>query len=77
MKITKSQLRQIIKEELKEELKEGFKETEIELIENIVVMLHSADAIIIDDNDPNDNGYAAAYEYLKDAVLPTLKDWAQ
>ncbi len=71
MKITKSQLRQIIKEELNE----GFKEIEIELIENIVDMLHRAGAIIIDDNDPNDYGFAAAYKYLKDVVLPTLKDW--
>lgn len=73
MKITKEYLRKIIKEEMHAKLNEGFKEIEIELIEDIVDMLRDRGAIRSD--DPDDDGYAAAYQYLEDAVLPTLKDW--
>ena len=80
MKISKRQLRKIIKEE-KQKIYEGFKEEEMELIEDIVDMLIQRGAI----RDPGvsmsgvrdaDEHYQEALDYIRQAVVPTLKDLA-
>lgn len=80
MKITTKELRRIIGEErdrlLSEQddtLKEGAKEMEIELVEDLVDLLIQRGAIRM--SGPDDDAYAAAYEYLSTAVLPQLKGY--
>ena len=68
MKITKRQLRRIIKEE-KTKLNEGFKELEMEMIEDIIDLLVGAHAIKDDENV-----WQSAADYLKAAVIPQLED---
>ncbi len=71
MKITKKQLKKIIKEE-KARLKEGrMAEMEMQLIDDLVDMLIERGAIRL--SGPDDDGYRAAYEYLDWAVMPQLK----
>ena len=73
MKITKRQLKRIIREEQLRPLKEGqAKEMEIQLIEDVVDMLLQRGAIRGGDND-----YAEALEYIKWAIIPTLEDWSK
>jgi len=73
MKITKRQLKRIIKEE-RAKLNEGFKEMEMEMIDSIVDMLIQNNAIgAIGDKYSRRPDYAAAVEYLKAAVIPALE----
>ena len=68
MKVTKRQLRRIVKEE-KAKLNEGFKEVEADLVEDILELLINAQAISDDDN-----AWQNAANYLRDAVIPQLED---
>ena len=71
MKITKKQLRQIIREEKAATIKEGMmKELEADLIEDIVDLMISRGAI-----NPA-TAYEDAAEYIKVAILPTLQSMA-
>jgi len=70
MKISKRQLRRIIKEERATIVKEGMKELEAELIEDIVDLLIERGAI------NRATAYEDAAEYIKVAVLPTLQNMA-
>ena len=70
MKITKRQLKRIIKEE-KSRLNEGFKEIEMELVDEIVDLLIERGAVRL--SGPDDNGYADSAEYLSDAIIPALQ----
>lgn len=79
MKITKRQLRRIIKEE-KAKLSEGMKEMEMEMIEDIIDMFIERGAVR-SSGDPGDDGalyeddvYQDALDYLRDAVIPTLEN---
>ncbi len=76
MKITKRQLRRIIKEE-RAKLAEGWKEEEMELIDLIVDNLIQAGAIgTIGDSYEAEPDYADAAEYLRTAVIPALESLA-
>ena len=80
MKITKRQLRRIIKEE-KARLSEGMKEMEMELVEEIVMMLIDNGAIHsthrgYDTGNFGDDVYQDALDYIKAAVVPVLQDLA-
>ena len=81
MKITRKQLRQIIKEE-RSNLHEGrMAEMEMELVEEIVMMLIENGAINssqrgYDTGNHDDDLYQDALDYLRGAVIPVLKDLA-
>jgi len=67
MKITKRQLRRIIKEE-KQKLAEGrMSEMEMQLADEIIDLLIERMAIIQDGNE-----YGAAADYLRSAIVPIL-----
>tara|TARA_B100000519_G_C13946171_1_gene298526 strand:- start:17 stop:271 length:255 start_codon:yes stop_codon:yes gene_type:complete len=76
MKITKRQLRQIIKEE-RAKLSEGMKEMEMQLVDEIVDLLVERGAV---QQGPqrgyDDDLYQDALDYIRDAVVPTLQDLA-
>jgi len=81
MKISKKQLRQIIKEE-RSKLSEGYKEMEMQLVDEIVDLLVERGAVK-SSGDPgydgalyDDDVYQDALDYLRDAIVPTLKDLA-
>jgi len=81
MKITRTQLRQIIKEE-RVKLSEGYKEMEMQLVDEIVDLLVERGAVK-SSGDPgydgalyDDDVYQDALDYLRDAIVPTLKDLA-
>ena len=80
MKVTKRQLRRIIKEE-KAKLVEGKSgQREAELIDEIVDLLIEAGAIRMPGTVAGDNSepdYAEAIQYLKNAVIPTLESYIQ
>ena len=69
MKISKRQLRSIIKEE-RAKLNEGFKEMDMEMIEDLIDLLIAGGAVQA--QDPN--LWQSAAEYLKAAVIPQLED---
>ena len=83
MKITKKQLRRIIKEE-KARLREGrMKEMEMQLVDEIVDLLVERGAVM-SSGDPGYDGalyeddvYQNALDYLQDAVIPTLQSLAE
>jgi hypothetical protein len=76
MKITKRQLRQIIKEE-RARLSEGFKEVEMDLIDLIVDELIQKGAIgTIGNSYEAVPDYADAVDYLRRAVIPHLESLA-
>ena len=71
MKITKRQLRRIIKEERAAIVKEGMmKEREMQLIDNILDIMIEYGAI------NRDRPYKEGAEYIQGAVLPALLDMA-
>ena len=71
MKITKRQLRRIIKEE-KARLREGrMKEMEMQLMDEIVELLEARGAIRRD----SDATYDEALYYLETAVIPALQSF--
>ena len=71
MKITKRQLRRIIKEE-KARLREGrMKEMEMQLMDEIVELLEARGAIRRDSDDT----YDEALYYLETAVIPALQSF--
>ena len=71
MRITKRQLRRIIKEE-KALLREGgMKELEMQLMDEIVELLESRGAIRRDSDDP----YGEALYYIQNAVIPALESF--
>ena len=81
MKISKRQLRQIIKEE-RAKLNEGYKEMEMQLVDEIVDLLVERGAVQ-SSGDPGYDGtlyeddvYQDALDYVRDAVVPALKDLA-
>ena len=81
MKITKRQLRRIIKEE-RVKLNEGYKEMEMQLVDEIVDLLVERGAVK-SSGDPGYDGvlyeddvYQDALDYVRDAVVPVLKDLA-
>tara|TARA_Y100001970_G_scaffold263984_1_gene350036 strand:+ start:573 stop:821 length:249 start_codon:yes stop_codon:yes gene_type:complete len=77
MKISKRQLRRIIREE-KAKLSEGWKEEEMQLIDLIVDELIQKGAIgTIGDSYNAEPDYADAIEYLRTAVIPSLESLAQ
>ena len=74
MKITKRQLKRIIREE-RIKIQEGFKEMESNLIDLIVDELIIKGAIgTIGDGYKAIPDYAAAAEYLRSAVIPALEN---
>ena len=82
MKVTKRQLRQIIKEE-RAKLNEGYKEMEMQLVDEIVDLLVERGAVK-SSGDPGYDGalyeddvYQNALDYLQDAVIPTLQSLAE
>jgi hypothetical protein len=76
MKITKRQLKRIIREE-RARLNEGMKEREAELIDLIADKLISYDAIgTVGPRFQEEPDYNAAVEYLQTAVIPALKTLA-
>ena len=76
MKITRRQLRNIIKEE-RAKLSEGWKEEEQDLIDHIVDELIQKGAIgTIGDSYEAEPDYADAAEYLRTAVIPALESLA-
>ena len=76
MKVTKRQLRKIIREE-KERLVEGaMGEREAVLIDEIVDLLIEAGAIRMPESGEEPD-YAEAIQYLNDAVIPTLESYVQ
>ena len=82
MKITKRQLRRIIKEE-KARLNEGrMSELEMQLVDEIVDLLIERGAVK-SSGDPGYDGalydddlYQDALDYVRDAIVPALKDLA-
>jgi len=77
MKVTKRQLRRIIKEE-RAKLSEGWKEEEMDLIDHIVDELIQKGAIgTIGGSYEAEADYAEAAEYLQNAVIPALQALAQ
>ena len=77
MKLTKRQLKRIIREE-RAKLNEGYKEEEMKLIDSIVDLLILQDAIgTIGHSYEAEPNYAEAAEYLRTAVIPTLMSLAQ
>ena len=81
MKVTKRQLRRIIKEE-RAKLNEGFKEIEMQLVDEIVDLLVERGAVT-SSGDPgydgmlhDDDVYQDALDYIRDAIIPTLRDLA-
>tara|TARA_B100000519_G_scaffold168078_1_gene152647 strand:- start:519 stop:752 length:234 start_codon:yes stop_codon:yes gene_type:complete len=70
MKITKRQLRRIIREE-KAKLNEGSKEMEMQLIDEIIDLLIERGAI----RTPISDGrvYQHALDYIRDAIIPNLE----
>ena len=77
MRISKRQLRQIIREE-SARLSEGWKEEEMELIDLIVDELIQKGAIgTIGDSYEAEPDYADAAEYLRTAVIPHLESLAE
>ena len=82
MKITKRQLKRIIREE-KARLSEGMKELEMQLVDEIVDLLVERGAVYSANRDPgydgalyDDDVYQDALDYVRDAVVPVLKDLA-
>ena len=76
VKITKRQLRRIIKEE-RAKLSEGWKEEEQDLIDHIVDELIQKGAIgTIGGSYEAEPDYAEAAEYLRTAVIPALESLA-
>ena len=77
MRVTKRQLRRIIKEE-KQKLNEGFKEMEMQLIDEIVDLLVDRGAVRYEGSfmEYDDDVYQDALDYIRDAIVPTLKDLA-
>ena len=77
MKITKRQLRRIIKEE-KARLREGrMKEMEMQLVDEIVDLLIERDVVFMDaERGFDDDLYQDALDYLRKAIVPTLTDLA-
>ncbi len=77
MKITKRQLRRIVKEE-RTKLQEGrMAELEMQLIDEIVDLLIERGAVIQTAQDEyGDDLYQDALDYIRDAVIPVLKDLA-
>ncbi len=77
MKISKKQLRQIIKEE-KASLHEGrMKEMEMQLTDEIVDLLIERRAIRLPQGGAYDDVlYQDALDYIRDAVVPQLQDLA-
>ena len=81
MKITKRQLRRIIREE-KSRLQEGYKELEMQLVDEIVDLLVERGAVQ-SSGDPGYDGvlyeddvYQDALDYVRDAIVPALKELA-
>mgnify|MGYP001394227229 CR=1 FL=1 len=76
MKISKRQLKKIIAEE-RAKLSEGMKEMEMQLVDEIVDLLIERGAV---QQGPqrgyDDDLYQDALDYIRDAVVPTLKDLA-
>ncbi len=76
MKVTKRQLRQIIKEE-KAKLNEGSKEMEMQLVDEIVDLLIERGAVQQEaQRGYDDDLYQDALDYVRDAVVPALKGLA-
>ncbi len=76
MKVTKRQLRQIIKEE-KAKLNEGSKEMEMQLVDEIVDLLIERGAVQQGaQRGYDDDLYQDALDYVRDAIVPALKDLA-
>ncbi len=76
MKVTKRQLKRIIREE-KRKLTEGWDQEEMELIDLITDNLIQAGAIgTIGDDYDGEPDYADAAEYLRTAVIPALESFA-
>ncbi len=76
MKVTKRQLRRIIKEE-RAKLTEGWDQEEMELIDLITDNLIQAGAIgTIGDDYDGEPDYADAAKYLRTAVIPALESFA-
>tara|TARA_B100000941_G_C27971001_1_gene286260 strand:- start:9 stop:266 length:258 start_codon:yes stop_codon:yes gene_type:complete len=77
MKITKRQLRRIIKEE-KARLREGrMAELEMQLVDEIVDLLIERGAVRQDpQRGYDDDLYQDALDYVRDAIVPTLTDLA-
>jgi hypothetical protein len=79
MKVTKRQLQRIIREE-RTRLNEGFKEMEMQLVDEIVDLLIERGAV--PDPGPGadqylrDDLYQDALDYVRDAIVPALKDLA-
>ena len=81
MKITRRQLRRIIREE-KSRLQEGYKELEMQLVDEIVDLLVERGAVQ-SSGDPGYDGflyeddvYQDALDYVRDAIVPALKELA-
>ena len=75
MKVTKRQLRRIIKEE-KARLREGrMKEMEMQIMEEIVDLLIERGAVRFS-GEFSDDVYQDALDYVRDAVVPTLASMA-
>ena len=71
MKITKNQLRRIIKEE-KARLREGrMKQMEMQIMDEIVELLEDRGAIRRD----SDDAYDEALYYIENAVIPALQSF--
>ena len=71
MKITKNQLRRIIKEE-KARLREGrMKQMEMQIMDEIVELLEDRGAIQRD----SDDAYDEALYYIENAVIPALQSF--
>ena len=81
MKITRKQLRQIIKEE-RSNLREGrMAELEAQLVEDIVMLLVENGAVNsnqrgYDTGSYDDDVYQEALDYLRNAIIPTLSSLA-
>ena len=70
MKITKRQLRRIIREE-NACLQEGFwKQREVDVVQEIVELLIERGAIM---PQAGESGYDEALRYLQSAIIPTLQ----
>ena len=82
MKITKRQLRRIIREEKARLNENRMKEMEMQLVDEIVDLLVERGAVM-SDGDPGYDGalygddvYQDALDYVRDAIVPGLKDLA-
>ena len=73
MKITKRQLKRIIKEEKARLHESRMKEMEMQLMDEIVELLEARGAIRRDADDP----YDEALYYIQNAVIPALESFVE